>query len=282
MAELLVTGADGFIGTPLVRRLRDEGHHVIALDLADGDVADGALWSAQPDVEVVLHLAARSFVPDSWRIPTTYTRTNVLGTAEALEYCRARKARLVTLSSYMYGVPETLPIPETAQVAAGNPYALSKRLAEESCRFYAENLGVPVTILRPFNVYGPGQKEPFLVPLILRQLRESTEIRVLDLEPKRDYVYVADVVEALVRAVRPAEGFRVFNIGAGVSHSVGELIAEMQRAAGTNLPVISAEERRKDEVMDTIADIRAAAAGLGWTPRYTLAQGLQEILTAGR
>jgi nucleoside-diphosphate-sugar epimerase len=195
----------------------------------------------------------------------------------ALEYCRARGARLVFVSSYLYGVSVNGPIPENAPVVPASPYALSKILAENVCRFYSENFGISTTILRPFNVYGPGQSAQFLIPLIIRQARSGCEIRVRDLAPKRDYVYVADVVRAIECALEGESSYGVFNIGSGVSHSVAEVISVIQDVWGTSLPVVSSEERRRNETMDTVADIAQAKACLGWSPEFSLQEGLREM-----
>jgi GDP-4-dehydro-6-deoxy-D-mannose reductase len=277
LSSILVTGAAGFIGRRLVPALEGAGHRVHAVDSRAGDVADAATWARMPAVEVVVHLAGRTFVPDSWAQPEAFIRSNVLGAAEALGFCRTRGARLVFLSSYLYGNPARLPIHEDAPIAATNPYALSKQLAEEACRFYAERLAVPVTVLRPFNVYGPGQGEPFLIPHIVRQLAEGGPIQVKDLEPRRDYVYVDDVVAAIACAVGRRGGFGVFNVGSGVSHSVAQLIDAIQDVWQTRAHVRSAGERRHDEIMDTVADVSAAEAELGWRPRFGLREGLAEL-----
>jgi GDP-4-dehydro-6-deoxy-D-mannose reductase len=160
---------------------------------------------------------------------------------------------------------------------AKNPYALSKKLAEEACRFYAESFGMNVVVLRQFNVYGPGQADSFLIPSIIRQVRVGGEIRVKDLEPKRDYVYVADVVRAIVSAAHGPAGFVVCNVGSGVSHSVATIIETIQHVWGTALPVRSDAQRRAEEIMDTVADIAAAKRRLGWQPRFDLRQGLADM-----
>lgn len=277
MTRFLVTGAPGFIGRHLVSELRNAGHHVFGVTSAFGDVADETTWAGFPPTEVVVHLAARSFVPDSWNDPVGYMRTNLLGTVAALGYCRAHEARLVFLSSYLYGNPERLPISEYAPLAANNPYALSKKLAEEACRFFADRFGVDVTVLRPFNVYGAGQSEQFLIPSIIRQLEQGERIRVNDLLPKRDYVYVRDVVRAIAKAAETRRGFGIFNIGSGTSYSVEALIGVIQEVWRRHLPVVSAEARRNDEIMDTIADISRAKRELGWKPIYTLRLGLADM-----
>lgn len=280
MSRILVTGASGFIGRHLVPALESAGHEVVARSSRDGDVASAATWLAAPPAEVIVHLAGRSFVPDSWATPARYLETNVLGTVQALEHARRHGARLVHLSSYLYGAPDHLPIPESAPLVATNPYALSKKLAEEVCRFHAEAYGVPVTVLRPFNVYGPGQADAFLVPSVLRQLRGGVEIRVKDLEPRRDYVYVHDVTAAIVRALDVREGYNVFNVGTGRSFSVRELIDTMQEVWRTQLPVVSEEVRRQDEIMDTVADVSEAKRRIGWVPRFGLREGLLNLRTA--
>jgi GDP-4-dehydro-6-deoxy-D-mannose reductase len=282
VAEILVTGASGFVGTHLIPRLRDAGHRVITVTRTAGDVEESSTWEALPAAEVVIHLAARASVPESWQEPELYIRSNLLGTLCALHYCRTREARLVFTSSYMYGAPETLPISESAPLIARNPYALSKKLAEEACRFYAESFGVDVTVLRPFNVYGRGQSESFLVPSIVRQMRAGGEIRVKDLAPRRDYVYVRDVVDGILAAAEGGKhGFRALNIASGTSYSVGELVNTIQEVGGSDLPVVSEEERRKDEIMDTVADVGEAKRQLGWAPRFSLREGIEDMLGPG-
>ena len=280
MSRVLVTGASGFIGTHVSPRLRAAGHEVFEVRRADGDIAERATWDGCPAADVVVHLAASSFVPDSWASPALFLRTNVIGTVGALEYCRAHRARLVFPSSYIYGDAAELPVPESATLVAKNPYALSKKLAEEACEFFADRFAIPVTILRLFNIYGPGQPNAFLVPTIASQLKAATEVRVKDLAPRRDYVYVRDVVEAMVKAVDARRGYQVFNVGSGTSHSVADVIQAMQEIWGTALPVRSDGLRRPDEVMETVADITRAERELGWKPRFTLRQGLEDLHAA--
>jgi nucleoside-diphosphate-sugar epimerase len=185
--------------------------------------------------------------------------------------------RVIYLSSYLYGTPTSLPIPETAEVRASNPYALSKRMGEEACQFVADTAGVRVVILRPFNVYGPGQRDGFLIPRILRQVQAGAAIRVNDLEPRRDFVHVPDLTRAILRTMEFPGDFAVFNIGSGASHSVADLIHLVQSEWRTNLPVISEGVRRPGEIMDTVADISMARRQLGWRPEISLQQGLAQM-----
>jgi nucleoside-diphosphate-sugar epimerase len=280
--KVMVTGGTGFIGAAVTTALRQAGRDVIALGRSDGDIASPETLERHRGKAVtsVVHCAGRTFVPDSWNDPAGFMTTNLLGTLHVLEFCRAEGARLAHLSAYIYGQPEKLPIVESAPVRANNPYALSKHLAEQACRFHAEQFGVPVTILRPFNVYGPGQARQFLIPTILAQLHGVT-IEMLDLEPRRDYVFLEDLVDAILRAeMLTAPGCRIINIGSGKSVSVAEIVAAAQAVAGTSLKVVSRDKKRSNEIPDVVADIAAARDLLDWAPRKGLAEGLKECWRA--
>lgn len=278
MTNILVTGASGFIGKHLVPRLIEAGHTVNQIDIKSGDVADGSTWLRIPKSKVVIHLAGTTYVPLSWKKPLDYFKSNLLGTVAALNYCREQSAHLVFLSSYLYGNPTNLPISERHKLIATNPYALSKKMAEEACQFFAESYNINVTVLRVFNVYGAGQPDNFIIPSIIRQITTDDRICVADLEPKRDYIYVSDVVEAIMKTFDNKIGFSTINIGSGISYSVSEVIQIIQDIKNTNYDVLSTKDRRKDEIMNTIADISKAKKILGWEPRYTLYEGLTETL----
>lgn len=279
MTKILVTGASGFIGKHLVPELYSAGYEVIELNSGTGDISDESTWLMLPQVEVVIHLAGKSFVPDSWSNPSAFIKCNLMGTIFALDYCKRNKARLVFISSYLYGNPEVLPIPETAPLTASNPYGFSKKLAEEACQFYSDKFDVNIVILRPFNVYGPGQPLDFLIPSIIQQVIIGGDVRVKDIEPKRDYVYVSDLVQAILKAIHWKGKFHIFNIGSGVSYSVENLIQMIQEIKKTSIPVNSSGERRKNEIMNTIADITEAKMQLDWAPQWSLVEGLKQMVT---
>lgn len=277
MLDVIITGAGGFIGRALRKRLTDDGLHVLALNHSDGNVADPAFWSRLPAARALIHLAARSYVPDSWKAPADFLETNVVGTQYALEWCCRHQARMVFASAYLYGIPVRLPINETDRVSPNNPYALSKHLAEQCCEFASRNDGLDVTILRVFNVFGRGQRDEFLLPTLIQQLDEQ-EVRVMDISPRRDYVYLPDVVDAFFRALQGPQGFHVFNIGSGKSYSVAEIVETLLSIAGKRLPIISTAEPRRQEIPDVRADIDLAGRELGWKPAFDLAAGLKDML----
>lgn len=278
MASILVTGASGFIGQALCRSLHQRDHEIIALSSREGHIADPRVFRRIEEARHVFHLAGRTFVPDSWNDPLEFLNVNVLGTTNVLEFCRAQGTSLTFVSAYLYGVPERLPIAEACVPRPNNPYALSKYLAEQVCEFYAIHYGMDITVVRPFNIFGPGQKSHFLIPQIISQVEKHQTIRVKDLAPRRDYIYIDDIVDALIKTMDAPGGYKVFNVGSGVSLSVRELIAVIQTVAGTELPVVSEERVRYNEIDDVYADISKARALLGWDPNITFQQGIERML----
>jgi len=277
---VLVTGASGFLGRRLVQALCEHGDTVISRTSQDGDIRRDRLNA--DGVRHVFHLAAKTFVPDSWRDPMPFYEVNVLGTVNVLEFCREQHASLTLLSSYVYGHPERLPISEDHPLRAFNPYGHSKILAEEVARFYELSYDIPLTIVRPFNLYGPSQHSRFLVPKLIYQAlsREYDAISVADLRPKRDYVYVDDVVDMLIRFLDPPGRRGTYNAGSGVSISVGELIELVSRMSGIRKAVCSENAARPDEVMDTVADISRACNELNWLPKTPLEEGLKRTMSS--
>ena len=278
MNSILVTGSTGFIGTHLLKTLNKRNDSVYAASRNDGDISLTQTWNSFPDCNIVIHLAGKSFVPDSWTDVYGYSQTNLLSTIAALEYCKNKNARLIFLSSYLYGNPFSLPISENAPLIIQNPYALTKKWAEESCEFYSNNYNIPVTIIRPFNVYGPGQSSSFLLPQIINQIKSKNEIKLKDLTPKRDYIYITDLINAIIKAIDTNLGFEIFNIGSGVSYSVEEIVSIIQKIFGLNLPVLSEDTIRKGEIMNTIAEISKANQILNWAPIYSIYDGLKETI----
>jgi len=277
---VLITGATGFIGRPLAARLRGEGREVVAIGSAQGDIADPATLRPMADRGIghVVHLAGRTYVPESWAAPRAFFDTNAGGTLNVLEFCRAAGASLTFLSAYLYGIPERLPIAEDAPVRPNNPYALSKHLAEEACRFYSAQHGVAVGIARVFNVFGPGQDARFLIPTILSQLQRDPAVEVRDLAPRRDYVYLDDAVDALAKLAAARPKMATYNVASGTSRSVGDIIAAFQAALGTRKPVIGKSDLRHNEIPEVIGDASRAAADLGWRPKVSFEQGAARLV----
>ena len=278
MARILVTGGSGFIGRRLCAALRSRDDEVWAPPHQE---LHGKLKAA-PKLDKIFHLAARTFVPDSWKEPAAFYRANVLGTLDLLEFCRSTSAPLVYVSGYCYGIAERQPIPETAPLRPNNPYAFSKVAAEAACRFFASSFAVPIAIVRPFNVYGPGQRRQFLIPHLIAQALDPAEPEIVvdDPRPRRDFVHVDDLVDALC-AVPVTPDANIYNVGSGRSHSVGEVAELVAQASGTAKPIVARGPGRAEEISDAVADI-SAIRRLGWEPRIGLADGLRALVAEAR
>lgn len=279
MNKILVTGSSGFIGSALVNKLQNSGYEVTKISSKNGDITLAKTFSSYDlsGYKHVYHLAARTYVPDSWKSPSEFNRTNVLGTSNVLDLCQKFNVRMTYVSAYVYGIPDRLPVKESDPVNPNNPYALSKFLAEKLCEFYANYYDLDITVIRPFNVYGPGQRSHFLIPAVITQL-EHDRIEVQDTKAKRDYIYIDDVVLALCKSMKAPSGFNIYNIGSGHSLSVSDVINNILESAGKNLPVHCNEKTRRNELPDVYASIEKAKNELDWTPTIPFQDGIKRIL----
>jgi len=280
-ARVLVAGATGFLGAALTARLARDGATFTGVSRGTG--VDLTSWEEVEPLgghDVIVNVAGRASVPASFDDPHGFHRANFLSTLNLLELARRTGARLVHAGSYVYGTPRSLPVDESHPLAAHNPYAASKIASERLCADYHRDAGVAVTVLRIFNVYGPGQRAGFLVPTILDGIRART-IELADPAPRRDFVHLDDVVDALVRAIAwDHDGFTAINVGSGRSVSVADLVEIAVRASGRDVRVRYENVVRPGEIADVVADVRKAAATLGWRPRVDLESGIATLVRA--
>ncbi len=265
-----ITGANGFLGRHLVERLRGEGEEPHALV---GDTRDISTFS--PEFDVLFHLAAA--LPDRFASdPDSGFRANVAGVINALEACRRNAARMVFLSTSGVYASSPRPVRETDPIDLINAYTQSKFAGEALCRTYGEIYGVPVVILRVFNVYGPGQTAG-VVPYVLNCLAEASEAVITSPGSARDFIHVDDVVATVIAAAETETPFGVFNVGSGVATTIADFIKVAETASGASL-VRRIDDGFSDPHKDSIADISLIGEHFNWTPKITLQAGLGAMM----
>lgn len=306
---VLVTGADGFIGSHTVERLLADGAHVRAFCLYNsngttgwleesdafrtavregraevvlGDIRDPEhVMATTEGVDVVLHLAALIAIPFSYVAPRSYVETNVIGTLNVLEAVRRHGTpRMVnTSTSEVYGTPEQVPITESHPLRGQSPYSATKISADKMCESYALSFETPVVTLRPFNTFGPRQSMRAVIPTVLSQLIAGAgELRLGDLSPKRDFTFVTDTADGFVRAaVADLEPGATIQLGTGRTVSVAEVVELCKKVTDNDAEVITEQARIRpegSEVQILLSDPSRAHEVLGWAPTVSLEEGL--------
>ncbi|MDD3876063.1 MAG: NAD(P)-dependent oxidoreductase [Bacteroidales bacterium] len=279
MKTIAITGSSGFIGKHLLNHFKRLHYKIVEIDLTKGiDITKKEDLDKIQHFDIIIHLAARSFVPDSFIYPEAFFYNNFLSTLNVLELARKYNAKVIFFSSYLYGTPIYLPIDEKHPLAPHNPYAQSKLICEDLCEGYFRDFNVPVIIFRPFNIYGEGQGLSFLIPSIISQL-ENKEINLKDPRPKRDFIFIDDVVSAVIKAVEYSKNdFQVFNLGSGISSSINDVVNIILSLTAHKPSLNFSKEYRQGEVMDTVANITKSRLLLEWTPVFDIRTGLERIL----
>jgi len=297
----LVTGGAGFIGVALTNRLILDGHHVRVLDdlsagdsarlhpdalFTRGDVRDRPkLWTLLQGVDCVFHLAARVAVPESVLYPREYNDVNVGGTVSLTEAIRDAGVKRVVLASSatVYGPQKVQPVRETHRPHPQVPYAVSKLAAEYYIFALGALYGLETVALRIFNAYGPGQRVPPahapVVPLFTRNILSGASVVVHgDGRQTRDFVYIDDVVDALVAAATaPNVNQTIINVGSGEETSINTLINTLEKVIGRR-PEVLYNQQQSGGLTRLVADLSRARQLLGYRPRVSLLEGLQRLL----
>ncbi len=299
--QFLVTGGAGFIGSALANQLIREGHSVRVIDdlsagdpgrllpevnFTRGDVCDKPkLWRLLHQVDCVYHLAARVSVPESILYPREYNATNVGGTVALMEAMRDAGVQRVILASSgaIYGEQPRQPVTENMSPNPTSPYAVSKLASEHYVNIINALWGIESVCLRIFNVYGPGQAIPPVhapvIPQFLRQALGGGSLVVYgDGTQTRDFVYIDDVIRALIAAATaPGVNRQIINVGSGQETSVNQLVETIERVVGRSVQVLYVHAQ-SGGVSRLVADITRARQLLNYAPRVDLATGLQLLL----
>ena len=277
--KITVAGSDGFVGRNVCQQLIAKGHETIPIDIRYGlDLCDSSIIDKIDQMDCFIHLANLVYVPASYKDPAKFYRVNYLTTLNALEICRKYNARLIYASSYVYGTPQYLPVDENHPICPFNPYAQTKVICEKLCEGYNRDFGVKVSILRPFNIYGVGQKGMLLIPEIIGQIKEGKrEIQLKAAAPRRDYVNVKDVAGAFVTCINDTNDFNVYNVCSGTSVSVREITEVINNHLKDKVSFCFAESDRPNEVNETLGSCKKIES-IGWKNTISFEEGIVDIL----
>lgn len=308
--EILVTGSDGFIGSHLTEQLVRAGHRVRAftyynsfntwgwldtlssdimehVEVITGDIRDpNGVREAVKGCDAVFHLAALIAIPFSYHSPDSYVDTNIKGTLNVLQAARDSEVSrvLVTSTSEVYGTAQYVPIDEKHPFRGQSPYSATKigadRLAESFCRSF----NLPVTIVRPFNTYGPRQSARAVIPTIITQLLSGkAEIKLGSLTPTRDFNYVKDTVNGFYEVFKSNKTIgEEINIATQQEVSIGDLANELIRQINPNAKILCDTQRLRpenSEVNRLLGCNQKIRELTGWIPQYTLTEGLAETIS---
>jgi NAD dependent epimerase/dehydratase len=305
--RVLVTGADGFIGSHLVEMLAARGAKVRALalynsfndwgwlegldpklgvEVVTGDVRDKAQVSAlAKDMEVVFHLASLIAIPYSYVAPESYVQTNVQGTLNVVQAAMERGVKRIvhTSTSEVYGTARKVPIGEDHPLQPQSPYSASKIAADAMAMSFHLSFGLPLVVARPFNTYGPRQSARAVIPTIITQLLGGAKrIKLGRVDPTRDFNYVADTCEGMIALAQcDAAVGKVVNIGSGSEISVGDLARLLGEIVGTKLEIETEAARLRpdqSEVERLLCDNALIRELTGWRSKVPLREGLEKAV----
>lgn len=302
--NVLVTGAGGFIGSHLTEKLVKQGHRVRAfvrynsrnswgwlessevkdnIEVYSGDIRDyDSVKASLNGMDVIFHLAALIGIPYSYSSPVAYIKTNIEGTYNVCQAAReAGVTRLIhTSTSEVYGTAQYVPIDENHPLQAQSPYAASKIGADQLALSFYRSFSLPVTVVRPFNTYGPRQSARAVIPTIIMQLlRKQEEIKLGNLTPTRDFNFVEDTVNGFITAgLSPHTVGEVINIGSGREISIGELATLLGQLIGVEVRIQDDPVRYRPEASEVerlCCNNSKARKLTGWQSKYSLADGLK-------
>ena len=309
MAKILVTGAEGFIGSHLTELLVNKGYDVRAmvqynsfnnwgwidtfdkeikdkLDIFLGDVRDpNGVRTAMKDVDAVFHLAALIAIPYSYHSPDMYVDTNIKGTLNVLQAARDLNPKrvLVTSTSEVYGTAQYVPIDEKHPYQGQSPYSATKIGADRLAESFYRSFNLPVTIVRPFNTYGPRQSARAVIPTIITQLLDGKkEIKLGSLTPTRDFNYVKDTARGFLEIYKSDKTIgEEINIATQREISIGDLANELIRQINPEAKIICDEQRvrpEKSEVNRLLGSNEKIKRLTYWEPKYTFEEGIAETI----
>ena len=309
MKKILITGADGFIGSHLTENLVKNGYDITAftyynsfntwgwledidkrilknIKIKSGDIRDyQSIFNASKKIDCIINLAALIGIPYSYSSPDSYIQTNIVGTSNVLHAgIKNNVSKIIhTSTSEVYGTPSKLPISEDSNLSAQSPYAATKIAADQLALSFYKSFDAPISIIRPFNTYGPRQSARAIIPNIISQLFNNNLVKVGNLKPTREFNYIDDAVNAFKLAINNKKIIgEIINIGNGYNISIktlGVIIAEKLNKKIKYKIENSRIRNFKTEVQNLKANNKKAKKLLNWSPKYGELKGLKKGLS---
>ena len=277
--KILIAGHTGFVGKYLSTQLDSNGFiNLIPISRSNG--VDLSLVSNSYDIDcnIVVNLSGQVGIDSSWKEPVKFYKENYLTTLNLLEIARKNNASFIQISSYVYGEPEYQPIDECHKIKGYNPYASSKILSERLCIDYAKYYHLPVTIIRPFNLYGINQSNNFLISQLIEAAKSQSNIEIYDYDAKRDYLWVGDFVDGIIKVLETQkEGLITYNIGSGKSYSAREIVNIISSQI-SNFKDHIINHGQKILIQDCICDNSLFSRDFSWQPQTSLEEGIAKII----
>ena len=287
MKNIIVTGHDGFLGSHLVPELQKK-FNVIGVSKTGysqkitqlkKDICKISYLDFPEKINYIIHLAAITDPIYCQKNPKECFNVNVNGTQNILELARRKDSKIIFFStSHVYGIPKKLPVKEGDPKHPNSIYSDSKLDAEIICESYSRTYGLDVSIVRLFSVYGPNSSSHLVVNSIINQLLKNKVIQLGNVNSRRDFIYVTDVIQAIKIILKTIHGFNDYNVGTGKSYSILEICEILKKISKKNIPVKSIKSKiRKNDLSKIVCD-PTKIQNLGWNPKIGISVGLQKML----
>ena len=288
MKQIIITGHNGFLGSNLLLKLISEKYDITGisktikknnsikqikrniLNIKDSDIANNSC---------IIHLAAITDVVYCEKYPEECYKVNVMATQKILEIARKKNCSLIYPStSHVYGIPRKLPIKETHPTNASSVYSESKIVGEKLCEMYSKSYGLNISVLRLFSTYGPKNSEYKVESRIITQLLSNRSIKIGNLSPKRDFIYIDDVIRAFQIVIKNLKGFNIYNVGLERSYSIQEICNILKKLSGKKISIVTDKTKlRKNDIKNVVSDC-SKIKKLGWKPKISINKGLELTL----
>ena len=288
MKQIMITGHNGFLGSNILLKLVSEKYDITGisttikknnsikqikrniLEIKDSDIVRNS---------TIIHLAGMTDVTYCEKHPEECYNLNVIATQKIIEISRKKNCSLIYPStSHVYGIPKKLPIKETHPTNGISVYSESKILSEKLCQEYSKSYGLNISVLRLFSIYGPKNAEYKVESEIIRHLLSSNVIKIGNLSPKRDFIYIDDVTKAFQIVIKNLKNFNIYNVGSEKSYSIQEICDILKKKYGKDITVVADKEKiRKNDIKSVVSDC-SKIKRLGWKPKISINEGLELTL----